>query len=646
MRDSEERFRSTFEDAPIGMAIVGLDNRYLRVNQALCDMLGYTKEELLSKSTLEVTHPDYHQASATRTQVLLEGKIDRDLLEKRYIHADGSVVWALSSVSVVRNSAGEPEHFISHYQDITERKKAEGALKESEEFFRALYERAHHPIFLLDRELNFVEVNPCACEFYGYGREEFNRMNVSDITLPEERADQQQCAERMRQRGEIFVRERRHRKKNGEVVTVTADAAVVSRAGQELYVSKITDITERKRAEEEIRHLNEDLERRVKERTAELEAVVAELRQSEQRLRESEERYALVVEGSNDGIYDWNIRTGELYWNDRLYEMFGLSPSEFTPTFEAFLEFVHPDDRQRLINNITTHLEQGAEYDMELRYEHSSGEHRVSTTRGKAQRDEDGAPFRMAGIATDITERKRAEEEVAKLVEELRRSNAELEQFAYVVSHDLQEPLRMVTSYVRLLARRYEGKLDEDADEFIGYAVDGASRMQTLINDLLAYSRVGTRGKQLVPTEMEAVFEAVRANLRVAIEESGAQLTSDKLPIVMGDESQLVQLVQNLIANAIKFRRSEEPVKIYLGAEMRDGEWLLWVRDNGIGIEEQYRERIFWIFHRLHGKGEYPGAGIGLTVCKKIVERLGGRIWVESEAATGSTFYLTLRPAI
>ncbi len=201
----------------------------------------------------------------------------------------------------------------------------------------------------------------------------------------------------------------------------------------------------------------------------------------------------------------------------------------------------------------------------------------------------------------------------------------------------------MVASYIRLLARRYEGKLDEDADEFIAYAVDGASRMQTLINDLLQYSRVGTRGKQLVPTDMRAVFEAARDNLRVAIEESGAQLTSDELPAVLGDETQLVQLLQNLMANAIKFR-SERSAEVHVGVRWAEGEWLFWVSDNGIGIEEQYRERIFRIFQRLHGKGEYPGTGIGLAVCKKIVERHGGRIWVESEPGEGSTFFFTLRP--
>src|SRR6266571_5329072 len=227
------------------------------------------------------------------------------------------------------------------------------------------------------------------------------------------------------------------------------------------------------------------------------------------------------------------------------------------------------------------------------------------------------------------------------LITELEHSNRELEQFAYVASHDLQEPLRMVSSYTQLLERRYGDKLDDKAREFIGYAVDGAVRMQRLINDLLEFSRVSTRGKALQPVDVTRVLGTVRANLSVAIQDAGALVTNDALPTVMADETQLVQLLQNLIGNAIKFRGRERP-HVHVGAQATATEWVFAVRDNGIGIAPEYFERIFVIFQRLHARDEYPGTGIGLAVCRRILDRHGGRIWVESEPGRGSTFYFAL----
>jgi signal transduction histidine kinase len=246
-----------------------------------------------------------------------------------------------------------------------------------------------------------------------------------------------------------------------------------------------------------------------------------------------------------------------------------------------------------------------------------------------------------AHLAVELDERRRAEQLLAHYTEDLKRSNAALEEFAYVASHDLQEPLRMVASFTQLLAKRYRGKLDQDADEFISYAVDGATRMQKLIQDLLAYSRVGTRGKPLILTDCNIIFDQARANLFKASEESGAQVSSGPLPIVYGDEVQLVQLFQNLIANALKFRGEAPPV-IQVTAQDDEEAWRFAVRDNGIGIALAHQDRIFKIFQRLHHRSDYPGTGIGLAICKKIVERHGGRLWVESEEGQGATFFFAI----
>ncbi len=315
----------------------------------------------------------------------------------------------------------------------------------------------------------------------------------------------------------------------------------------------------------------------------------------------------------------------------------GYSEDELLGTDPMLL--VLPDDRAHVRENAIEMLKGQRSLEYEYRVVNKAGEVRwvmesVVSIEYRGRRA-------SLGNFVDITERKKAEDLQQRTMEELVRSNEELGQFAYVASHDLQEPLRMVASFTQLLARRYRGKLDDDADEFIRYAVDGVTRMQNLINDLLSYSRVGTRGKEMQPTDCVAVVERCRTFLMRAIEDSDAEIRSGPLPTVMADSSQFEQLFQNLIGNAVKYRGEAPPV-VDISATREDGRWHFVVRDNGIGIDPEYRDRIFVIFQRLHGKEDYDGTGIGLAICKKIVERHGGRIWVESKKGEGSAFHFII----
>lgn len=282
--------------------------------------------------------------------------------------------------------------------------------------------------------------------------------------------------------------------------------------------------------------------------------------------------------------------------------------------------------------------------------DHSSGTLLVGHDGTRIDVDANGAPtFDSAGrlvgsvlVLHDVTERERAARELRQRSDELDRSNRDLEQFAYVASHDLQEPLRAVAGPLQLLQRRYEGKLDERADEFIGHAVDGAMRMQKLIDDLLSYSRVGRVEDPKQPVQLDGALELALTNLTVVLQETEAQVTHDALPTVLGISTQLALLFQNLIGNALKFRKKDQQIRIYIGAQPDGDEWRISVADNGIGIAEQYFERIFVIFQRLHTRREYPGTGLGLALCKRIVEHHGGRIWLTSKPDEGTTFFFTL----
>jgi PAS domain S-box-containing protein len=351
----------------------------------------------------------------------------------------------------------------------------------------------------------------------------------------------------------------------------------------------------------------------------------------------AEELFRSAVDGSPNGMLMVDPEGSIVLVNRQLEAISGYRPDELVGRrVEMLLPTRHRQGHEALRRGFLVDPQarrMGAGRDLRARRKDGT-EIPVEVGLNPVQRDT--GTFVLASII-DITERKQVEEE-------LRRSNEELESFAYVASHDLQEPLRMVGNYVQLLDRRYRGKLDDDADDFIGFAVDGAHRAQQLIQELLGYSRVGTHGGELVPVDANAILARALDSLRLAIDESGVDVTAETLPPVCGDAAQLERVFMNLIANAIKFRRGDAPA-VHISATRRDGEWEFIIRDNGIGIEAQYFERVFVIFQRLHARDEYPGTGMGLAITKKIIERHGGRIRVESVPGSGTTIHFTL-PAI
>jgi PAS domain S-box-containing protein len=476
--------------------------------------------------------------------------------------------------------------------------------------FRAAMDISGDAILLVDRAtLRYVDVNLTFCDMLGYRREEIVGMTPMDVFSADKATLERDYDMLIVDKdSSASVIEGTYRRKNGTLVPVEARRRAMFTGSGWIIVGTATDITERKRAE-------------------------AALRQSEARFRRT-------FELAGSGVAHIGLDRRFLRVNRRLCEILGYTEAELLASTGR--QISHPEDLD-VIDQQRPRLHAG-EIDairLEKRYLRKNGSTVWVALTMTAERDSGGAALYEIAIYDDIDSRKQAEAALRGTHDELARSNAELEQFAYVASHDLQEPLRMVASYTQLLGRRYGDKLEGDAKEFMAFIVDGASRMKQLIEDLLAYSRVGTRGKGFKPVKLEVVVGRARINLRGALEDSGGELTHGPLPEVAGDESQLVQLLQNLAGNALKFRGEAKP-RVHVSSVEKETEFEISVQDNGIGIEPQYFERIFMVFQRLHDKSQYAGTGIGLAICKKVVDRHHGRIWVESEPGKGSCFKFTL----
>jgi PAS domain S-box-containing protein len=374
--------------------------------------------------------------------------------------------------------------------------------------------------------------------------------------------------------------------------------------------------------------------------TLTLAAAISERERAEADLRTSEETFRTVFESAATGICRTDPSGRFLKTNTAYRRLVGYTEAELTQMH--LMDLMHPDDRHDNLEQLRALLAgEVPSFQIETRYLRKGGATVWVHSSMSIVRDATGTPKFLHAISQNVSDRKKAEEESSRRAVELARSNAELEQFASVASHDLQEPLRTVTSFVQLLEDRYRGRLDEDADVFIGHAVDGAKRMRALIQDLLAYSRVGQECQSLQCVDLNEAAAWAVGELRQAAQECGAQIAVGPLPTLACNKRELTQVFQNLVGNAIKYRRHPRPT-IDVAARRCGDEWVLTVRDDGIGIDPADHDRIFGVFKRLHTQSEYEGTGIGLAICKKIVERHGGTIWADSAPGRGSTFSFTL----
>ncbi|KAF5041073.1 Adaptive-response sensory-kinase SasA [anaerobic digester metagenome] len=364
-------------------------------------------------------------------------------------------------------------------------------------------------------------------------------------------------------------------------------------------------------------------------------------------LERSREHLSRAEEIAHLGSWELDLVTHTLSWSDEVYRILGLQPGEREPSFDALLDAAHPDDREAVATAYSDYHFDGQDgFVLEHRIvRHGNGEVRWVHEKCDPQRDANGRSIRLVGLFHDITDRKQVEQSLQEYAARLRASNEELQRFAYVASHDLQEPLRSIVSFSQLVDRRYRGQLDADADEYFGYIVEGGQRMQALIQDLLLVSRVETGARPMEPVDAGAVMKDVLHSLGVSLDLAGATVVVDHLPTVMADPSQLELVFLNLVGNALKYHRPGIPASIHVRAEREGSFWRFSVEDNGIGIEPAYFDRIFVMFQRLHTRDEYEGTGIGLAIVKKVVERHGGEVRVESVPGEGSTFSFTLPAA-
>ncbi len=612
LKERENQLQTIFDNAPDAIIATGLDLSVTEWNKAAEKIYGYTREEIIGKPATEFIHsmlPTPAAREEARVQIKSTGVWGGELTQSTQRRKDMTI---LCSSSLLKNVEGEPIGYLGINRDVTDMKKMEKELHESEMRYQLLVnEVVDYSIITLDPQGTILTWNKGAEKIKGYKEEEIIGKHFSVFYSEKDKANGIPG---------LLLNEAL---KQGKV---SYAAWRVKKDGTLFWADVVlTELVDEKKNSKGFVKITRDL---------------SERRKTEEQLREMEERFNRAFHSSPAGITLIGLSTGKyIDTNESFLSMIGYTREEVIGHTSLEIAIVDAEVRAAMLKEIAS---AGSLKNKEFIYRKKSGAtgNALFSTEIIVVNNEQC----LLSILYDISDRKQTELNLESKTTELMRSNADLEQFAYVASHDLQEPLRMVTSYVQLLENRYKDKLDQDAVDFINYAVDGATRMQILIYSLLEYSRVNNTSpfKQV---NMDTVLSESLNGLQIALQESRAKINRGPLPVVEGDSVLLGQLIFNLIANAIKFK-SEKPLEVSIEAKKLKDKYLFSVRDNGIGIQAEYLEKIFVIFQRLHTKDRYTGTGIGLAICKKIVEKHEGKIWVESEINKGSTFYFTIKSGL
>jgi PAS domain S-box-containing protein len=597
--EAKEQFRAIVDATPECVKIVAADGTLLFMNPPGLTMIGAPSiEAVIGQNIYDVIAPEDRERFRTLNEMVCRGKkasLQFDIVglkgERRHLETHAAPLRHIDGTTV--------QLAVTH--DVTERKRAEGAAL----LLSAIVESSDDAIISKDLDGFIMSWNNSAQRLFGFTAQEAIGHTVASLLIPEDRQEEEpKILARLRRGERVDHFETVRRRKDGSLIDISLTISPVKDAqGGIIGASKIArDISESKH-------------------------IQAALMESEARFRQlADTMPQMVWTARPDGIVD--------YWNERWFRFTGFTP---VPLKDASSErILHPDDLPRAREAWYTAVHSGEAYNIEFRFwDRQENRWRWFVARAVPIRDAAGNIVRWFGTYTDIDEQKRVQDE-------LRRVNEDLEQFAFSASHDLQEPLRTIKIYSELLTRRHAAKLDGDALKFLHFLRKGATRMETLVRDLLTYTQVTRFDAHVGVADANEALKAALENLSGAIADTGAEIIIGPLPSVGANNTHLEQLFQNLIGNAIKYRSPERRPSVKIAAELQDGQWLFSVRDNGIGIESAYKENIFGLFKRLHNSDEYSGSGIGLAICQRLVDRYHGRIWVESEPGQGSTFFFTI----